>query len=1007
MVYAAATMHGQTGLQGEPSSFVRLDAGEGSAVVLPEGLSLAQAEFARHGSDLVLSFPDGTEVVVEGYFGLSSLPQLVSADGAQVSGELAAELAAGARGAVSLGVAEGQILVGTDGAAIGQVKNVAGAVFAVRPDGSRVLLQVGDPVYQGDMLESGDDGAIGVMLADQTSFSMGGNGRMVLDEMIYDPAVQEGAVSVSVLQGVFTFVSGQVAKTDPGAMTLKTPVATIGIRGTQVGLDIADGKTLNVVLMEEKDGFIGEVVIVNGGGTRVLNGSGDFTSVVSFEQIALPVTKIDNAGIVQMFAPTLMAIPLTGANQNDFGLQGTIEQGAPQGDVRGLAAFETAAGPAAAAAQPEPAIKTVAGDYTTGGERIAAVDVGRIAVPATAPREAGPEGRLDLSGIKPVASEPVQVEPGGPAPGTGPTVPILAVTNATGAEDAAIALNIAAAPVDPDETLSITVAGVPAGATLSAGTDNGDGTWTLTADQLAGLTLTPAANYSGEIALTVVATATDADGSTAVRTAGLEVAVTPVADAPTLAVSPAMGAEDTAITLNIAAAPVDPDETLSITVAGVPAGATLSAGTDNGDGTWTLTADQLAGLTLTPAADSAEDFILTVTATSLAADGSTASTTAAMDVAVAAVADEPTLAVVLGEPVISGGDDDDHGHRHGHGRGHDDDRPGRGVGHERHGEGHGHGHDHDDDEGVIRTFPLEITGALADTDSSETLSFTVGGLPEGAELSAGTDNGDGTWSLTASQLADLKLIVGEGVSDAFPITVTAIATEAEGDTETAVANVAVPAYDEGDTGDYIVGGPRGDELEGTAGDDVIFGRGGDDEIEGGRGDDTLYGGKGDDEIEGGRGDDTLYGGKGDDTLAGGQGEDILLGGSGDDTLIGGAGADTLEGGKGDDTLQGGAGGDTFVFDAKAGRDIIADITDQDKIVFDGKEFDAEDMVFSANDSGDVVISFAGEDAPETSVTLTGVSMDDLAPNGNISEGYTVTQSGDQLTVTLKVEDDRP
>ncbi len=217
----------------------------------------------------------------------------------------------------------------------------------------------------------------------------------------------------------------------------------------------------------------------------------------------------------------------------------------------------------------------------------------------------------------------------------------------------------------------------------------------------------------------------------------------------------------------------------------------------------------------------------------------------------------------------------------------------------------------------------------------------------------------------------------------------------------------MPAYDEGDTGDYIVGGPRGDELEGTAGDDVIFGRGGDDESEGGRGDDTLYGGKGDDEIEGGRGDDTLYGGKGDDTLAGGQGEDILLGGSGDDTLIGGAGADTLEGGKGDDTLQGGAGGDTFVFDAKAGRDIIADITDQDKIVFDGKEFDAEDMVFSANDSGDVVISFAGEDAPETSVTLTGVSMDDLAPNGNISEGYTVTQSGDQLTVTLKVEDDRP
>ena len=108
----------------------------------------------------------------------------------------------------------------------------------------------------------------------------------------------------------------------------------------------------------------------------------------------------------------------------------------------------------------------------------------------------------------------------------------------------------------------------------------------------------------------------------------------------------------------------------------------------------------------------------------------------------------------------------------------------------------------------------------------------------------------------------------------------------------------------------------------------------------------------------------------------------------------------LEGGKGDDVLTGGEGGDTFIFDAKAGKDVITDIVNQDKIVFDGKEFDAEDMVFSENDSGNVVISFNGENAPDTSVTLEGVSMSD------IGDGYTVTQSGDQVTVILKVDDDR-
>ncbi len=75
----------------------------------------------------------------------------------------------------------------------------------------------------------------------------------------------------------------------------------------------------------------------------------------------------------------------------------------------------------------------------------------------------------------------------------------------------------------------------------------------------------------------------------------------------------------------------------------MPAGASLSAGTDNGDGTWILTQGQLSGLTVTPPADSDADFTLTVTATSTD-DSDTAQTVDTFDVFVAAVADAPTLA---------------------------------------------------------------------------------------------------------------------------------------------------------------------------------------------------------------------------------------------------------------------------------------------------------------------------------------------------------------------------
>ena len=43
---------------------------------------------------------------------------------------------------------------------------------------------------------------------------------------------------------------------------------------------------------------------------------------------------------------------------------------------------------------------------------------------------------------------------------------------------------------------------------------------------------------------------------------------------------------------------------------------------------------------------------------------------------------------------------------------------------------------------------LTITSSLLDTDGSETLSIEISGVPAGATLSAGTDNGGGLWTLT-------------------------------------------------------------------------------------------------------------------------------------------------------------------------------------------------------------------------------------------------------------------
>ena len=231
--------------------------------------------------------------------------------------------------------------------------------------------------------------------------------------------------------------------------------------------------------------------------------------------------------------------------------------------------------------------------------------------------------------------------------------PIVTVTDVTGAEDTAIALDLAATVADPSgETLSITLEGIPEGATVASGEVAiavVAGSATLSPDLLAGLTLTPPSNSDDDFTLQVTATASE-DGTDAAATVSLDVTVSSVVDTPTVTVLPAAGGEDSAIPLDIAALLTDLDgsESLSITLDGIPVGAVLSAGMDtaqdNGDGTFsaTLTANQLSGLTLTPPADSDDDFTLQVTAAA-SEGGEVATAATTFDLTVTGVADAPTV----------------------------------------------------------------------------------------------------------------------------------------------------------------------------------------------------------------------------------------------------------------------------------------------------------------------------------------------------------------------------
>ncbi|WP_289078385.1 Ig-like domain-containing protein [uncultured Thalassospira sp.] len=521
--------------------------------------------------------------------------------------------------------------------------------------------------------------------------------------------------------------------------------------------------------------------------------------------------------------------------------------------------------------------------------------------------------------------------------------PTLNVTDASGSEDSAIALDIDAGLTDSSEVLSFTISGIPDGATLSAGTDNGDGTWTLNPDQLEGLTITPAEDFSGSFDLGVTATSTDGE-DVATTTGSITVDVAGVADTPTLDVADASGSEDSAIALDIDAGLADSSEVLSITISGVPDGATLSAGTNNGDGTWTLNPDQLEGLTITPAEDFSGSFDLGVTATS--ADGQdVATTTGSITVDVAGVADAPTLTVSN----ASGG------------------------------------------EGSA--ISLAIAAGL--TDASEILSVTIAGVPEGASLSAGTDNGDGTWTLSASQLSGLKITPADNYSGNFDLTVTATSVDGadsasisqnlqveviDNPNETVIGTDGTDRITTGDGDDYINAKSGHDTISSGGGADTVYGGGGNDIIDSGDGDDRVFGGSGKDTITGGAGDDYINAGGSHDTVDGGEGNDTIFGGGGKDTITGGAGDDYIDAGSSSDTVDGGAGNDTIL--GGSGHDTL-DGGEGTDTLYGGN---SNDILIGSGD--DKLYGESGSDEIRYTVDLTG-------------EGTGIVDGGSQ-TDTLKL-----
>ncbi len=124
---------------------------------------------------------------------------------------------------------------------IGSVSEVQGEAMALRAGGRSRVLDKKAPVLFRDTLKTADKSRLVAVLDDDTKLTLGDNASVVVDTFVYDPRGTIGRLSARFRGGAFLFVGGSI-EDQPGArVQVRTPLATLGIRGTTVWGGPIDG----------------------------------------------------------------------------------------------------------------------------------------------------------------------------------------------------------------------------------------------------------------------------------------------------------------------------------------------------------------------------------------------------------------------------------------------------------------------------------------------------------------------------------------------------------------------------------------------------------------------------------------------------------------------------------------------------------------------------------------------------------------------------------------------
>ena len=188
-------------------------------------------------------------------------------------------------------------------AGVGTVTEQTGPTEIVR-DKKSIASNINTAVEMNDSISTARAKAQ-LTFEDKTTVKLNEHSKIVIDDFVYDAKKGSGKLAINMALGTARYASGQIAKNNPQQVAIKTPTASIAVRGTDFSMTVDElGRSLIVLLpsCDNKGCVTGVIEVSNFGGVVILDVPYQATMVNSsyMSPTEPAVVRIDQANINNM-----------------------------------------------------------------------------------------------------------------------------------------------------------------------------------------------------------------------------------------------------------------------------------------------------------------------------------------------------------------------------------------------------------------------------------------------------------------------------------------------------------------------------------------------------------------------------------------------------------------------------------------------------------------------------------------------------------------------------------